>query len=182
MRKRALYWQILIGMLLGVLLGLVLSQFGWGSQFVQDWIKPFSIFIAAQADSYTSHTGFAYKKNIRFERYFSALYGFKTIALYILTTLIAVSVGLTVVNTIAPGKHIAEETRTDLVTRYASDATQKQADAQRQRDSGPLQALEDIVPDNIFNAAANNTNMLQVIFFAIFFGIGILIPENKLSP
>ena len=186
MRKLALYWQILIGMLLGVLLGLVLSQFGWGSQFVQDWIKPFgNIFINSLKLIAIPLILGSLIKGISDLKDISQLssIGFKTIALYILTTVIAVSVGLTVVNTIAPGKHIAEETRTDLVTRYASDASQKQADAQRQRDSGPLQALEDIVPDNIFNAAANNTNMLQVIFFAIFFGIGmILIPEKQAEP
>jgi Na+/H+-dicarboxylate symporter len=49
-----------------------------------------------------------------------------------------------------------------------------------QKESGPLQALEDLVPQNIFAAATNNRNMLQVIFFAVFFGIGlILIPEEK---
>ena len=184
MKKLALYWQILIGMLLGVLLGLVLSQFGWGSQFVQDWIKPFgNIFINSLKLIAIPLILGSLIKGISDLKDISQLssIGFKTIALYILTTLIAVSVGLTVVNTIAPGKHIAEETRTDLVTRYASDASQKQADAQRQRDSGPLQALEDIVPDNIFNAAANNTNMLQVIFFAIFFGM-ILIPEKQVEP
>jgi len=46
-----------------------------------------------------------------------------------------------------------------------------------------LQALEDLVPQNLMAAASNNGNMLQVIFFAIFFGIGlILIPEEKSKP
>ncbi|NLZ94986.1 MAG: dicarboxylate/amino acid:cation symporter [Bacteroidales bacterium] len=186
MRKLALYWQILIGMLFGVLLGLLLSQFTWGSQFVQDWIKPFgNIFINSLKLIAIPLILGSLIKGISDLKDISQLssIGFKTIGLYILTTLIAVSVGLTIVNIIGPGKHIAEETRIELVVRYASEATQKQTDAERQLDSGPLQALEDIVPDNIFGAATDNTNMLQIIFFSIFFGVGmILIPEKKAQP
>ena len=55
--------------------------------------------------------------------------------------------------------------------------------AAKQRESGPLQALVDIVPSNIFAAATNNRNMLQIIFFALFFGIGmILLPEVSAQP
>jgi Na+/H+-dicarboxylate symporter len=56
----------------------------------------------------------------------------------------------------------------------------KREAAAKQKDAGPLQALIDLVPSNIFEAASSNRNMLQVIFFAVFFGIGlILIPEKK---
>lgn len=186
MRKLALYWQILIGMTLGVILGLSLSQFSWGSSFVQDWIKPFgNIFINSLKLIAIPLILGSLIKGISDLKDISQLssIGLKTISLYILSTFIAVSVGLTIVNVIAPGKHIAEETRTELVTRYADDAVEKQTEAQRQRESGPLQPLEDIVPENIFGAAADNTNMLQIIFFAIFFGIGmILIPEKQAKP
>lgn len=186
MRKLALYWQILIGMILGVALGLTLSQFSWGSAFVQDWIKPFgNIFInSLKLIAIPLILGSLIKgvSDLKDISQLSSI-GLKTISLYILTTFIAVSVGLTIVNVISPGKHIAEETRIELTLRYASDAAQKQADAQIQRETGPLEALENIVPDNIFGAATDNTNMLQVIFFALFFGIGmILIPEKQAKP
>ncbi|MGB2125518.1 MAG: dicarboxylate/amino acid:cation symporter, partial [Flavobacteriaceae bacterium] len=72
------------------------------------------------------------------------------------------------------------ETRQELVEAYSSDADAKREVAAKQREAGPLQALVDIVPDNIFQAATNNRNMLQIIFFALFFGVGmILIPEEK---
>ena len=46
-----------------------------------------------------------------------------------------------------------------------------------------MQALLDIVPDNIFAAATSNGNMLQIIFFVLFFGIGlILVPSEKGQP
>ena len=46
MKKLALHWQIIIGMILGVLFGLLFLNFEWGKTFVLNWIKPFgTIFI-----------------------------------------------------------------------------------------------------------------------------------------
>ena len=186
MKKLALYWQILIGMLSGVLLGLILSQFEWGSPFVQNWIKPFgNIFINSLKLIAIPLILGSLIKGVSDLKDISQLskIGLKTISLYIATTLVAVSVGLLIVNIIVPGQHISEETRTELISEYAGEATQKQMDAQQKREEGPLQALENIVPENIFGASADNANMLQVIFFAIFFGIGmILIPEENAKP
>jgi Na+/H+-dicarboxylate symporter len=99
------------------------------------------------------------------------------------TTIIAVSIGLVIVNVFEPGKSIESDTREELVESYGGDAELTRQSAAKQKESGPLQALEDLVPDNIFGAASSNANMLQVIFFAVFFGIGmILIPEKKSKP
>jgi Na+/H+-dicarboxylate symporter len=109
--------------------------------------------------------------------------GGKTIMIYIATTVIAVSIGLLLVNVIRPGDSISEETRKDLVENYADNTQKYKEAAKNQKESGPLQALVDLVPSNIIGAAGSNKNMLQVIFFAIFFGVGmILIPEEKSAP
>ena len=109
--------------------------------------------------------------------------GGRTIGLYILTTILAVSIGLIVVNVIKPGSFISEETRIELVGNYSNDANSKIKAAENQKNVGPLQALEDIVPSNIVKAASDNGNMLQVIFFAVFFGIAlILIPQEQSQP
>lgn len=186
MKKLALYWQILIGMFIGIVFGLALSLFSWGNTFVQDWIKPFgNIFInSLKLIAIPLILGSLIKgiSDLKDMSQLSSI-GLKTIGLYILSTLVAVSVGLTIVNLTSPGKHIAKETRTELLTRYASEASEKRIDAERKRESGPLQPLEDIVPENIFGAASENTNMLQIIFFSIFFGVGmILIPEKQAQP
>ena len=91
------------------------------------------------------------------------------------------SIGLILVNIVQPGSTITEETRIDLVQEYEQGVIEKQQQAQQQAESGPLQPLVDIVPANIFDAATNNRNMLQVIFFAIFFGIGIILVDPKLA-
>jgi len=186
MKKLALHWQILIGMASGIGLGLIFNQFSWGSQFISDWIKPFgTIFINALKLIAVPLILASLIKGVSDLKDISSLsqMGLKTIVTYILTTFIAVSIGLGIVNLVQPGSSIDEDTRLELLEAYAGDAELKKQDAERQKESGPLQALEDLVPDNIFGAASDNGNMLQVIFFAIFFGIGlILIPENKSKP
>ena len=183
MRKLALHWQILLGMIFGVLFGLLCSQFTWGQSLVIDWIKPFgTIFInslkliAVPLILASLIKGVSDLKNIA---QLSSMGG-RTIGMYLFTTLTAVTIGLTVVNVIKPGETLSDSTRTELLAAYANDAAAKQSVAAAQKEAGPLQALVDLVPSNIFHAMGDNGNMLQVIFFALFFGISlVLIPKEK---
>jgi Na+/H+-dicarboxylate symporter len=186
MKRLALHWQILLGMILGVLFAIVLIQFDWGKDIIIDWVKPFgNIFINLLKLIAVPLILASLIKGVSDLKDISKLskMGGRTIGLYILTTIFAVSIGLVVVNIIKPGSYISEETRTELVGNYASDANSKIMAAEKQSEVGPLQALEDIVPSNIIKAASDNGNMLQVIFFAVFFGIAlILIPQEKATP
>ncbi|MFO7744748.1 MAG: dicarboxylate/amino acid:cation symporter [Psychroflexus sp.] len=186
MKKLELHWQILIGMGLGILFAFILSTFEWGSGFITDWIKPFgTIFINALKLIAVPLILASLIKGVSDLKDISSLsqMGLRTILTYLTTTVIAVSIGLIIVNVFEPGKSIESDTREELVESYGGDAEITRQNAQKQKESGPLQALEDLVPDNIFGAASSNANMLQVIFFAIFFGIGmILIPEKKSKP
>jgi Na+/H+-dicarboxylate symporter len=186
MKKLELHWQILIGMGLGIAFAYVLSFFSWGSDFITDWIKPFgSMFINALKLIAVPLILASLIKGVSDLKDISSLsqMGLRTILTYLATTVIAVTIGLAIVNIFEPGKSIKSETREELVQSYGGDAELTRQNAQQQKDSGPLQALEDLVPDNFFGAASSNSNMLQVIFFAIFFGIGmILIPEKKSRP
>ena len=183
MKKLALHWKILLGMLAGVLFALLLTNFDWGAWFIGDWIKPFgTIFISSLKLIAIPLILAALIKGIADLKDISSLskMGMRTISIYVVTTVIAVSIGLTVVSLIQPGKTINEDTRTELVEAYGGDADAKLQAAAAQKESGPLQALIDLVPSNIVSAASSNRNMLQVIFFAVFFGISlILIPEEK---
>lgn len=186
MKKLALHWKILIGMGLGVLFGLLLSFVPQGSQFISDYIKPFgTIFINLLKLIAVPLILASLIKGVSDLKDISKLsqMGGRTIITYLITTLTAVTIGLILVNVIQPGKSISVETRNELVEAYATDTQAKQAAAAKQQESGPLQALVDMVPSNIFLAASNNRNMLQVIFFALFFGIGmILLPGKKAKP
>lgn len=109
--------------------------------------------------------------------------GLRSVVLYLFTTVFAVCLGLVIVNIINPGKSISEDTRTQMLATYGVDATKKQQEAVQQQGAGPLKFLEDIVPDNIVKAASSNSMMLQVIFFALFLGVAlIMIPPNKAKP
>jgi len=186
MKKLALHWKILIGMVLGVLCALALIQFSWGADFIKDWIKPFGkMFISALKLIAVPLILASLIKGVSDLKDISKLskMGGRTIVTYVITTVFAVSIGLVVVNVVQPGKSISNETRAELLESYKEDAAKRQEAAHLQKETGPLQALQDLIPDNIFYAASNNRNMLQVIVFAIFFGIGlILIEEKKAKP
>lgn len=186
MKKLALHWQIIIGMVLGVIAGLIAVQFGSGRELISDWIKPFgTIFINALKLIAVPLIVASLIKGISDLRDISKLsmMGGRTIAIYLITTVFAVTIGLLAVNIIRPGKLVKPETRELLVENYSQDASGKIELAEQTKSSGPLQPLVDLVPGNIFDALSDNGNMLQVIFFVIFFGIGlILIPEKDSTP
>ena len=186
MKKLPLHLRIILGMLLGVICGAVFTKFENGNAFILDWVKPFgTIFINALKLIAMPLIISSLIKGVSDLKDISrlSLMGGRTIGIYLITTIIAVSIGLIIVNTIRPGNSISESTRMDLITAYETDAGEKQAVAKKQKESGPLQALVDLVPDNIFKATTENVNMLQVIFFALFFGVGlILIPPKKAKP
>ncbi len=186
MKKLALHWQILLGMVFGVLFAFILIQFTWGKDVIVDWVKPFgTIFINLLKLIAVPLILASLIKGISDLKDISKLskMGGRTIGLYILTTVLAVSIGLVIVNIIKPGSYISEQTRTELVASYTADANSKIEAANKQSEVGPLQSLIDIVPDNIIKASADNGNMLQVIFFAVIFGIAmILLPEDKSKP
>ncbi len=170
-------------MALGILFGILLSFVPNGSDFIKDYIKPFgTIFINLLKLIAVPLILASLIKGVSDLKDISKLsqMGGRTILTYLITTLTAVTIGLILVNVIQPGKSISVETRNELVEAYATNTQEKQAAAAKQKEAGPLNALVEMVPSNIFLAASNNRNMLQVIFFALFFGIGmILLPQNK---
>ncbi len=187
MKKIALHWQILIGMLLGILFGFLALQFGWNN-FITDWIKPLGtifvkllkliavpLIIASLIKGISDLQDISKFKNI----------GVRTMLIYIGTTVIAISIGLVLVNVIQPGDGISQATVDKLTNTYAnsSSITAKITEAGKQQSSGPLQFVVDMVPDNAISAMSNNKAMLQVIFFTIFLGISmLLIGEKKAKP
>lgn len=106
--------------------------------------------------------------------------GGRTLGIYLLTTVIAVCLGMLLVNLIKPGNTLPEEMRNELLTSYQGEATHQIVRAQEQQKVRPLSAIEALVPDNLIKTASDNTNMLQIIFCAIFFGLAmVLLPEEK---
>ena len=188
MKKLDLHWQILIGMILGILFGFAMTQISWGRDFVSDWIQPIgNIFvkllklIAIPLILASLIKGISDLKDISKFRNI----GLRTIVIYVCTTIVAITIGLLLVNIIQPGEGISQETIDKLTATYATDSgvTSKIEEASRQKEAGPLSFLEDMVPDNAIQAMSDNKLMLQVIFFTIFMGISmLLIGEKKAKP
>ncbi|RKF03362.1 Na+/H+-dicarboxylate symporter [Tenacibaculum lutimaris] len=186
MKKLALHWQILIGMILGILFGLAMTFVEGGALFVANWIKPLGtifvkllkliavpLIIASLVKGISDLKDISKFKNI----------GLRTILIYIGTTVIAITVGLMLVNIVQPGNGISEDTIAKLTETYANSGgvQSKIAEASKQKASGPLQFIVDMVPDNAMQAMSSNKAMLQVIFFTIFLGISMLLVGEKKS-
>lgn len=185
-KKLALHWQIIIGLVAGLIYGLVIINIQGGLDFTSDYVKPIgTIFInalkmiAVPIVLSSLIVGIASIGNIsRLSRI-----GGKTIAIYLITTTIAVCIGLLAVNIIKPGKILPVETRNELMELYADDVTDKTTRAQKFKDEGPLQPIVDMVTDNIFRSTMTNEDLLQVVLFAVIFGIALLqLPKKKRKP
>ena len=187
MKKIALHWKILIGMVLGILFGFLMNSLEGGKEFVTDWIKPLgTIFINLLKLIAVPLILASLIKGISDLKEISKIkkMGGRTISIYILTTVVAIVIGLSIVNTIQPGNGMSKQTIEKIKTKYESSegVKDKMKKAQVTKDAGPLQPLVDIFPSNIFKALVQ-AKMLQVIFFALFVGICLLlIPENKAAP
>jgi Na+/H+-dicarboxylate symporter len=182
---KKLHWQIIIGLVLGLIYGVIAASAGWG-QFTSDWVAPFgTIFlnllqlIAVPLILASLIVGVASLGDLE---QLSRIGG-KTLGIYVLTTTIALVIGLVLVNTLEPGRTVPQEMRTQLEQTYQGDIEESMEVAEEAEGRGPLQPLVDMVPSNFFASASDNGNMLQVVFVAIFLGVVLLLlPGEKSEP
>ena len=180
-----LHWQIIIGLVLGLVVGVLAATGGWGG-FVADWIAPFGTLfinalklIAVPLVLASLITGVASLSDLRK----LSRIGGKTIAIYLGTTAVAVTLGLALVNLIQPGEFVPEGMRAELMASYADAATASGERAGDIEERGPLQFLVDMLPENMLAASSNNANMLQVVVVALLLGIGLVqVPREKGAP
>lgn len=218
MKNLALHWKILIGMFLGVLWALISGALGY-NKFTVDWIDPFGVifinclkFIAIPLVLFSIVGGVAGLGDVRQ----LGRIGAKTLGLYLITTVASVTLGLTLVNLMEPGKNTLEETNRLRYEIWAQaegvqvkdgknlllnadpaivkkieqslDEERSGSDYQKmmsknesagKRKNGPLQPLVDMVPENLIAAFSSSKLMLQVIFFALFFGIALSLMQTE---
>ncbi|MEX0770530.1 MAG: dicarboxylate/amino acid:cation symporter [Balneolaceae bacterium] len=179
---KKLHWQIIIGLILGLIWGLISSYAGF-NEFTSDYIRPFGtifvnllkliavpLIVASLVVGISSLNDMAKLSRM----------GGKTILIYMITTTLAITIGLTTVNIMQPGKTLPEETRTSLMESYGESVEGRDEAARQLLEQSPLQFLVDVVPENATDAASDNSRMLQVVFIAVLLGIGIInIPLQK---
>ncbi|MBK6265029.1 dicarboxylate/amino acid:cation symporter [Marivirga sp. S37H4] len=232
MKKLPLHIKIIIGLVLGIVWAFISSYLGW-NQFTIDWIDPFgTIFIRILKAIAVPLVLLSIISGVSSLTDINKLgkLGLKSIVFYILSTVIAVGFGLTLVNLIQPGKFVNEEQRvknrikyelwvsenpdvprpkdnrsflqdekySELVNSAVNEEVmdslksavktknakveQLAETAEESAGQSPLKFFVDMVPENIFGAFSSNSNMLQVIFFALFFGITLaMLPNSKVQ-
>ncbi len=179
------HWRILAALGLGLIYGVVAALAGWGA-FTADWIAPFGtiflrllLLVAVPLVAASLVSGVASLSSVQK----LSRIGGRTFLIYIGTTVVALIIGLSVVNILQPGNTIPESLRTRLQETYQGDAQAREAAAADAAARGPLQPLVDIVPENILGAASDNRNMLNVVFVSLLFGTALmLIPRREARP
>lgn len=159
--KLALHWQILIGIVLGILFGIFFYEYTIYTKWVGDlFLRGLKMVVIPLVFSALIMGVSSVGKAADLGRIAG-----KTFSWYIVTTLLACILGLFLVNFFKPGENVdlqLQETVTDLAVTNNSFIDQIVA----------------IVPDNIVQAMAEG-QMLPVIFFAILFGFFIIVSEDK---
>jgi proton glutamate symport protein len=182
-KKIPLHTQIIAGLILGLVVGLIIIKFGISPDFTINYVKPIGTIFINSLKMIAVPLVFASLvigvANLGDISKLSRIGG-KTIFAYLITTVIAITIGLVLVNTLEPGESLPQATRDSLMLLYDDAVGNKADQAAEVSSKGPLQPLINIVPENIVRAAADNGSMLQVVFFAIIVGIALLqIPKEK---
>lgn len=180
-RRLPLWVRILIGMAAGILFGFI-SVWTGTEQFTTDWIKPWGVIflrllkmIAVPLILVSLIKGISSLSDITS----LSRIGLKTVAVYVITTVIATSVGLGLVNIMQPGSVFPPEKQEEYRDKFMDQVEVRQESASDVKDAGPLQFVVDMIPENIFKATGDNSKMLQVIFFSIMFGIALVLVPGK---
>jgi len=178
-RKFPIYLQILAGMCAGIIIGMVALKLN-GQQVITDWVKPWGqVFIRMLQLVAVPLVFVSLVKGVMELGDTSRLskLGMKTLGLYFFTTFVAILVGLTLALTVKPG-NFYDAGQAGMVDESISQTVNRVMEEKSKKDA-PLNFLLEIVPDNFFNAVSDNRKMLQVIFFAMLFGIAALTVGKK---
>ncbi len=182
LKKLPLWAKIFIGMGLGILWGMISVWTGWEA-FTIDWVKPWgTIFLKLLKMIAVPLIFVSLVKGISSLTDITKLsrIGYKTIVIYIITTVFATTVGLALVNVLKPGDVFPDDKQEEYRQKFSGQIELRQESAREIEKRSPLQFFEDMVPDNIFLAAGDNSKMLQIIFFAILFSLAlVLIPGES---
>ena len=173
LKKIKLHTKIFIGLILGVVVGLVFGEKALIIEPVGTIFLRLITMIVVPLVLVSLMLGTASLGDIRK----LGRIGFKTIIYFMITTMIAISIGLVLANIVKPGTGLNEEVKAELYKSYESKA---QVSIQRMEEKPSLKdILINVVPTNPVKALIDG-NMLQVIFLGLLFGLILtLIKKSK---
>ncbi len=173
--KLKLHWQILIAMALAFIVGISLPEGGevggvdvagvcayFGRLFLKLLQMLVVPLIATSIISAIARLG----EDNAFGRL-----GMRTAGYYVMTTALAVIVGLVVVNVVGPG-NVSPEVSERMIASLGETKAEVEAKVKSEASSGSVlaQVFERMIPKNIIDSLGNNSDMLAIIFFAVLFG------------
>lgn len=193
----ALHTKILLGLLVGVIGGLIVNRTMGGDNanlvwFIRNFTEPIGqlflsllLMIVVPLVFSSLIVGVAGIGDIRK----LGRIGLKSFGYCLIISAISVVIGLTLANTIQPGKRIAPDIAEQMKMQFGGDAAkrvddQKKADEAAKSEAPLMSVVRTIVPKSLFSSIAlENPNMLHLMFFALIFGVAItLLPATVSAP
>ena len=195
--RMPLHWKIAIGFVVGLMLGLAVHYvMAWTDA---QWMEVLGRWVVGFTDYVTTPFSQLFLSLIFMlivPLLFSALVvgvsemgdvsslgriGWRTLAYTVVLSGLAVLLGLVMVNLFNPGSGVDP----DLAQRLLDEGAERaQAIVRDSQDSATgMQMLLSIVPQNVIGAASNNANIIALMFFALMFGVGLVLtrtPETAL--
>lgn len=178
-----LHWKILSGLLLGLLWG-VSTSFTGLDQWTEAWIAPIGDLFVRMLKLIAIPlviTSLVLGVSSTESQAGLTKLGFRTIGFYLLTTALAIGIGLGVANGLQPGRTLSAEFRQQVSDSHRGDSNLQLPTETTGMDRSWMQFMADLVPENIVTALGDNGAMLQVVFLALVAGLGLarLNPESS---
>ena len=185
-RGLSLQWKMLIGFVAGLVLGLI----AYSTQRDAAWVEFVTTYVTQPIGQVFLRLLFM----LVIPLLFSALVvgiaemgevrslkrvGIRTLVYTIIVSSIAVAVSLLVVNLLQPGAGVDKAAAAEMLQQSAGRASEIVKTGTEQP-SG-IDAFVNIIPNNLVEALGSNSAILSVMFFALFFGIGLLITDTPAS-
>ena len=183
-KKLPLHWKMFIGFGLGLVLGLVVHLTSGADA---DWVKAFTAYVTTPFSKVFLSLIFMLIVPLLFSALVVGIaemgdiralgrIGWKTLGYTVVLSSIAVLIGLLLVNWLKPGAGVDPALAQTLITENAERAKEIVASVDTQPRG--LDMLLSIVPDNVVNAASSNGSILAVMFFAVMFGVGMVLTPS----
>jgi Na+/H+-dicarboxylate symporter len=179
-------WQMLAGFVLGLVLGLI----AYSTQRDAAWVEFVTTYITGPIGQIFLRLLFM----LVIPLLFSALVvgisemgeirslkrvGLRTLAYTVIVSAIAVAVSIVTVNLLKPGVGVDRAAAAEMLEQSAGRAGEI-VQSGAEQPSG-IDAFINIVPNNLVEALGSNSAIISVMFFALFFGIGLLLTDTANS-
>ena len=184
-KKLPLHWKMFIGFGLGLVLGLVVHLTSGADA---EWVKTFTAYVTTPFSKVFLSLIFMLIVPLLFSALVVGIaemgdiralgrIGWKTLGYTVVLSSIAVLIGLLLVNWLKPGAGVDPALAQTLITENAERAKEIVASVDTQPRG--MDMLLSIVPDNVISAASSNGSILAVMFFAVMFGVGMVLTPSE---